>query len=267
MVSRLSTLLFLYFLAFIYGGGAFYAQSATVYHQVITFDGKEYVGTLQHYQPGELLHLQLKDGEDVFLAADAVKRINTLGEKGEKEKKRLSSTTKKDVVLLNKPLTIQISGSANFGSLQQVDNFFALQRIFGYSSGLVLQHRLGSRFQVGGGIDYFSFSPSNRENAISAFGRLRGWVSNKPKSLFLQLDAGYGLPIASNKARLTAREGGLLFHPAIGYVFKQTTQMPELSIDFGYRITEQERTFLIFNGEQNQINAYRRACLRLGVAL
>ncbi len=269
IILRLSSIVCCYFLVLLSGSTAFYAQSVDVSHQVITFDGKEYMGTLLHYQPGELLHLRLADGEDLFLSADAVKRINKLSEKTENAKKRRRSAVSPQdskMVALDKSLTIQISGGTSFGRLQSPNNFQPSQQIIGYTAALALHHRLGAHFQVGGGIDYFSFSPTARENSIGAFARLRGLTSKRAKSLFVQVEGGYGLPIASQAARLTAKQGGPFLHPAIGYVFKQTAKAPELSIDFGYRITEQTRTFVVFNGEQTQSTAYRRAALRLAVA-
>lgn len=245
------------------------AQKADYSHKVITFDGKEYEGDIIHFQPGDLLHLRLASGEEIFLAADAIKRIvytapinpkaigSRMPAKGAKNRSETSVREKDWLIQIGSGL---LFGSATFG------NFGLRENIFGYTVSMALSRQIYPNLQLGAGLDYTAFNPGNQENALSLFARLRGLSSQQPRAFFLQLEGGYGLPIIGASDVLIEKEGGLLLHPSIGYVFRLTDKTPELSIDFGYRFTEQSRTFNNFNTTRTQNNTYRRATLRTTIA-
>lgn len=247
------------------------AQKADYYHRILTFDGKEYEGEIVNFRPGDLLHIRLADGEEIFLAADAVKRINYISPMENQTGRRQSQASDRQskeratIPVRTKDWMVQIGSGLSFGPVIS-SNFNFRENTFGYMVSLSVLRQIVPQLQVGAGLDYTSFNPANRENALGLFGRLRGMSSNRQKAFFLQTDAGYSQPTVGATEDMIERSGGFTFHPAVGYIFRLTEQTPELAIDFGYRFTSHSRTFNSFGSLRTQNNTYRRATLRCNIA-
>ncbi len=248
------------------------AQKEDYSHKVITFDGKEYEGAIIHFQPGDLLHLRLADGEEIFLAADAIRRIVYMAPIDRKAVSRQENMprnkprNRSETSVKEKDWMVQIGSGLNFGPNLAVGFGFD-ERTFGYSVSLAVLRKVHANLQLGLGLDYTSFNPANQENSLSISTKLRGLSSQRPRAFFLQLEGGYSLPtLGASDVSLIDKESGWMLHPAIGYVLRLTDKTPELSFDFGYRITEQSRTFDSFNTIRTQTNTYRRASLRCMIA-
>lgn len=139
--------------------------------------------------------------------------------------------------------------------------------------GLSLQASFGYQFkrQLGAGIGLSLDGYANADGGdtfIPVFAEARGYLWKRKSTPYWTAAAGYGFPLRTEIVNQEVRrfEGGMMFHPAIGYRLGGDKTI-NLTVDVGYKfqraITERE---FFFSGEiVTREVLYRRLSLRMSV--
>lgn len=226
---------------------------------VRTVDGRELVGTIIFYEHGQLLTIRDRNGEEITLTADEIKKIGFSINNPATPETLFSPEEKKWVH--------QFGTAINIGQLGQNSRGENGNAVVGYQLSYVLTRRYGPYLSVGAGVNYSLYHQERKERALALVGQVRVTGGKKPNVPFIQLETGYSHPIGSKDLPLLERGGGVLLHPSIGYMGRGGKGVPDFAIDVGYRFLTQERSYQSWQGLANNENNYRRLVLRATVGI
>lgn len=253
-------------------------EELEMYDIVETMTGERHEGNIVHYEYGKILTIALRDGSELTLASNEIRRVRYARERrasrsgqGDESSAITESyvddwrneLTARSVRRKVRPsLALMVHGG------KQSDNsngfFFNETRTFGYSLEGLINYRVMPWLDLGMGAAFDRFNTNLGESTISWLGAVQILPSPKKNiAPYFRLAAGYGSPVKTERNSFSDKEGGLLIHPGIGIRIGRAEEI-FYTLDFGYRILQTKYNIETFQGEEKRTNNYRRLSLRLG---
>lgn len=198
--------------------------------QLVYFkDGTIIKGVIVEYRMNDKIVMRV-GSRDIELPVSSVKFI-TRGKNSKKYEKKLKEETY-PYAFKEKGLYAVSALSLNTGS-----DFDGSVVGLGASQVVGYQWNRWLGFGIGGSIEAFSFN--GEKPFITAFGDLRGYLTETKTAPFYAFQAGYGF---LNDQRIRDAEGGLMLYPAIG-VRLGAREGANFSIDLGYKYQKSRREY------------------------
>lgn len=214
---------------------------------VYLYDGSFLKGELLA-EDEEAIQLRIINGETLTLPMTLIQKM---------------SRNKKSQSFLPKGITIQESGPyhiINGGALFGKETGFSDNYTTGVSFGYTYGHQFNKYISVGGGISLDTYDDS----FLPVYLDFRGYLMNKPTSIFYSVHAGYAVAFDQFKKDKegTYFKGGPIVHPAIGLRFAGKQNYSFL-MDIGYRFQYVKRESSWNENITDKIT-FKRLSLRMG---
>ena len=104
----------------------------------------------------------------------------------------------------------------------------------------VTRYQLNRWIGAGVGVGYDNFSFENSETISPVFMEMRGYFTQRIKSPYYAVKAGYGFALKDEDDNITEARGGYMIHPALGFRLTADEDLNVL-LDVGYKF--QHATF------------------------
>ncbi|MCI5083664.1 MAG: hypothetical protein MRY78_18345 [Saprospiraceae bacterium] len=233
---------------------------------VYLLNGSVFKGKILEYEKGAVLLLELEGGSVVEIEDSEIDKVVQEAVEIEEKEKKQSNTSKyskpkedrvyqfKENGIYNAIYFSSSNGQAN-GELQVG---IGAHNVFGY--------QFNRWFGLGFGVGVDSYSFQDGETLFPVFLEARGYFKKSWSTLFYSMNAGYGFATTNEEEQIIEADGGLMFHPCVGYRFGANKDANVL-IDFGYKFQWASFTRqLEFTGDREVRDLlFKRMTIRLGL--
>lgn len=139
---------------------------------------------------------------------------------------------------------------------------------FGYGLAASAGYRFNRYCAVGAGVGFDQYIYDSGENIIPIFIEYTSFFNRRPSSLYINVQAGYGLAITNEDFLITEAKGGTFIYPTVGMRFGCGPS--NFTLDIGYKFQNADFTYAdpwnIGSRSEQQLT-YKRLCLRFGLLM
>lgn len=138
------------------------------------------------------------------------------------------------------------------------------------SAGASIQYTFGYQYNrwLGAGLGFGaeSYFFYDTESIYPIYLEGRGFISKKPFSPYYSVQLGYGIATLQNRefSGMLAAQGGLYFHPKIGFRFPTRSNVA-FTMEVGYNLQKASYTFDNWQGRFIDSHTFSRTSLRFGI--
>jgi hypothetical protein len=246
-------------------------NDGTLLDWIVLFNGSQFKGNIKSESP-ESLVLELSNGEQILFNTKEIKEIWRKQQPESLPKIKAPAPTYRYVPLSGRSLTEKTYEFREQGWYHSTFLGFAGGRnasspLLGiglhYTSGFQFNRRIGA----GLGFGFDMLDPDAGEHILSIYGEGRSFLTKRRNAPYVSLSGGYGFALKNSSNFITKADGGLRFHPAIGWRIG-ANKGANLAMDLGYIFQSasftKEFSFLGPVVEVRNVD-YRRLTFRMGL--